>query len=229
MESKKITSGQWWKANRRWLALFAGALALFLIGTLIVLPHVNPKPTAGTRNERTITPTNPAPLDEAPSIGPKTAPVTIIEYADFGCPSCWYWHKSGILDQLRIKYGDKIRFIWRDYAVITLRSSDAAEAGQCANEQGKFWMFHDAVYDHEGNISASDLEAYAAEIGLDMSQFKTCVNSHRYLGRVNAEMAEAFNYGYNGAPFFLINNRPLIGAQPLQIFESMIDPLLAQK
>jgi protein-disulfide isomerase len=228
MESKKITSGQWWKA-RRWLFLITGALALYLIGTLIVLPRVNPKLTAGTRNERTVTPTNPAPLDEAPSIGPRTAPVTIIEYADFGCPSCWYWHKSGILDQLRTKYGDKIRFIWRDYPVITLRSSDAAEAGQCANEQGKFWMFHDAVYDHEGKISASDLEAYAAETGLDMSQFKACVNSHRYLGRVNAEMAEAFNYGYNGAPFFLINKQPLIGAQSLQIFESMIDPMLAQK
>ncbi len=90
-------------------------------------------------------------MDAAPALGPKTAPVTIVEYGDFGCPSCWLWYATGVLDQLRAKYGDQIRFVWRDYAVITLLSPDAAEAGQCANEQGKFWEFHDAVYDHQGS------------------------------------------------------------------------------
>jgi len=222
MGSKKLLSGQRWNGNRIGLYLTAGVIVVLLIGALIIFPRVKPTPAS-------LASTNPAPLDAAPSLGPKTAPVTIIEYADFGCPSCWYWYKSGALDQLRAKYGDKIHFIWRDYPVITLRSSDAAEAGQCANEQGKFWMFHDAVYDHEGKIGADDLEAYASEIGLDMNQFKACVDSHRYRDRVIAETTEAFTHGYNGAPFFLINNRPLIGSLSLQVFESMIDPILAQK
>ena len=60
----------------------------------------------------------------------------------------------GILDQLRAKYGDQIRFVWRDFPVITLLSPKAAEAGQCAHEQGKFWEFHDLVYNHDGAIEA---------------------------------------------------------------------------
>jgi len=97
--------------------LFIGgaALALLIVAVLIILPRLNFKPVV-SRNVQA----NPAPMDAAPALGPKTAPVTIIEYADFGCPSCWYWYKSGVLNQLRAKYGDQIRFVWRDYPVITL-------------------------------------------------------------------------------------------------------------
>jgi protein-disulfide isomerase len=176
-----------------------------------------------------LTATSPAPMQAAPALGPQNAPVTIIEYADFGCPSCWYWYKAGVLDQLRAKYGDQIRFVWRDYAVITLGSPLAAEAGQCANDQGKFWQFHDAVYNNDGAILDGDLHAYATAIGLNMSQFNTCLSSHRYHDRVLAEQTEAFTHGYLGAPFFLINGEPLIGMQPLSAFSTLIDPLLAAK
>jgi protein-disulfide isomerase len=146
------------------------------------------------------------------------------------CPSCWFWYRLGVLNQLRLKYGDQIRFVWRDYPVITLLSPQAAEAGQCANDQGKFWEFHDAVYQHEGAIEASDLEMYAKSVGLDMSQFDKCVSSRRYKDRVNAEQTEAFQHGYNGAPFFLVNNQVLVnGAQPLSVFVTIIDPILAAK
>jgi protein-disulfide isomerase len=203
---------------------------VLVIGIIIVQPRFKPKPAAATMNSQTQMPTDPAPLDDAPSIGPETAPVTIIEYGDFGCPSCWYWYKMGTLDQLRAKYGDQIRFVWRDYPVITLFSRDAAEAGQCANDQGKFWEFHDVVFQNNGAINAGDLKAYATTIGLNMNQFNDCVASRRYRDRVTAEMHEAFNHGYsNGAPFFSINNKLLIGAQPSRVFESLIDPILASR
>ena len=211
---------------RKRLFISGAALALLIVAVLIVLPRLNFKPAVALRNVQASTPTNPAPMDAAPTLGPNTAPVTIIEYGDFGCPSCWLWYKSGVLIQLRAKYEDQVRFVWRDYPVITLRSSDAAEAGQCANEQGKFWEFHDAIYDHLGVIGASDLQAYAAGIGLNMSQFNDCVSSHRYRDRVNAEQTEAFTHGYHGAPFFLVNNQLILGAQPLSVFASFIDPLL---
>lgn len=202
------------------------ALALFVIGALLILWHINFKSFAA--NSAPTATAEPAPMDSAPALGPENAPVTIVEYSDFGCPSCVFWYKLGVLDQLRQKYGDHIRFVWRDYPVITLLSPDAAEAGQCANEQGKFWEFHDAVFEHEGNIKASDLKAYATSIGLNMSQFNECVNSHRYQARVNAEQAEAFNYGYNGAPFFILNDKWIIhGAQQLPVFTKVIDSLLA--
>ena len=187
---------------RKRLFISGGALVLLIVAVLIALPRLNFKPAAASRNVQASISTNPAPMDAAPALGPKTAPVTIVEYGDFGCPSCWLWYATGVLNQLRAKYGDQIRFVWRDYAVITLLSPDAAEAGQCANEQGKFWEFHDAVYDHQAVIGASDLQAYAAAIGLNRSQFNECVSSHRYRDRVIAEQTEAFTYGYNGAPFF---------------------------
>ena len=214
---------------RKRLFISGAALALLIVAVLIVLPHLNFKPAVALRNVQASTSTNPAPMDAAPALGPKNAPVTIVEYADFGCPSCWFWYKSGILNQLRAKYGDQIRFVWRDYPVITLLSPDAAEAGQCANEQGKFWEFHDAVYAHQGAIGASDLQASAAAIGLNISQFNECVSSHRYRDRVIAEQTEAFTHGYNGAPFFLVNNQLLLGGQSLSIFSSIIDPILAAR
>jgi protein-disulfide isomerase len=221
---RKKRNGKW-----KWLFLCLVALGLLIVGTLIISPRLNNKPAALPGLFWTLTPTNPAPMEAAPSLGPKNAPLTIIEYADFGCPSCWYWYKQGTLDQLRLKYGDQIRFVWRDYPVITLLSPRAAEAGQCANEQGKFWEFHDAVYGNNGVIEASYLKAYASAIGLNMNLFDNCVTTRRYKDRVNAEQAEAFNHGYNGAPFFLINKQVLIGPQSLSVFSGVIDPLLAAK
>jgi protein-disulfide isomerase len=205
---------------RKRLSIIVPALVLLGVGVLIIKPYLNfNKPAAASAN--------PAPMDAAPALGPKSAPVTILEYADFGCPSCWVWYKQGVLNQLRSKYGDQIRFVWRDYPVITSLSPRAAEAGQCANEQGKFWQFHDAIYANNGAIEASNLEAYAAAVGLDLGKFDQCVSSRRYKDRVIAEETEAFTHGYNGAPFFLINDKPLIGPQSLDIFSGLIDPLLA--
>ncbi len=169
-------------------------------------------------------------MDAAPSLGPQTAPVTIIEYGDFGCPACWAWHKLGVRDALRARYGDQIRFVWRDFPVITLRSPKAAEAGQCAHEQGRFWEFHDLVYEKEGAFEASDLEPYAAEIGLDMERFNECVTSRRYRNRVNAQQHEAFQRGLPGAPAFIVNDQQMIvGPQRLPVFEDLVDSLLASE
>ena len=215
------------KRHRNRLYLSAAVVGLLILGALIVLPRLNFEPAAVPMNTVLPTPTDVAPLDAAPSLGPKTAPVTIIEYGDFGCPSCVVWHKLGILNELRARYGDQIRFIWRDFPVITLLSPKAAEAGQCAHEQGKFWEFHDLVYERDGAIEASNLEAYAAEIGLDMAQFNDCVTSRRYQDRVNAEQTLGFQFGYVGAPWFIVNGRRLVGLQRLPAFAALIDPLLA--
>jgi len=212
------------KSYRKWLLILIAALGIIVVGTLVVLSLINFRSLVG--NNQPPTRKDPAPMDASPALGPESAPVTIIEYGDFGCPSCWAWHKLGVLDDLRAKYGDQIRFIWRDYPVITLLSPKAAEAGQCAYEQGKFWEFHDAVYENDGNIAASDLEAYAAAIGLDMDQFKECVTTRRYKDRVIAEREEAFDHGFNGSPFFLVNDQILIGPQSLAVFSELIDPLL---
>ena len=168
-------------------------------------------------------------MEAAPALGPATGPVTIVEYADLGCPACWQWHQLDILNQLRAKYGDQIRFVWRDFPVITLLTPKAAEGGQCAHEQGKFWEFHDLVYQRDGAIEASDLQAYAAEIGLNMDQFTDCVTARRYRDRVNAQQHEGFERGLKGAPAFFVNDQRVIGPQRAAVFEEIIDPILAAK
>ena len=212
------------KTSRKWSLIAIAALGIIVVGALVVFPRIDFGSLAG--NNQPPKRTDRAPMAASPALGPESAPVTIIEYGDFGCPSCWAWHKLGVLDDLRAKYTDQIRFIWRDYPVITLLSPKAAEAGQCAHEQGKFWEFHDVVYENDGNIAASDLETYAAAIGLDMDQFNECVTTRRYKDRVIAEREEAFDHGFNGSPFFLVNDQILIGPQSLAVFSELIDPLL---
>ena len=109
--------------------------------------------------------------------------------------------------------------MWRDFPVITLRSPKAAEAGQCVHAQAKFWEFHDIVYAQIGAIDASDLQAYAAEIELDMPQFNDCVTSRRFRERVNAEQHEAFDRGFTGTPAFLVNDQVMIGLQSLSFLQ----------
>ena len=201
--------------------LIVGVLSACAPGTSDSITTAPPAPIS--------TPIDPAPLDAAPSLGPATAPITIIEYADFGCPACWAWYKQDILNKLLAKYGDQIRFVWRDFPVITLLSPKAAEAGQCAHEQGKFWEFHDAAYAHDGAIEATDLKAYAAEIGLNMTQFEDCVTSRRFRDRVNAQQHEGFERKLKGAPGFFVNGQPIIGPQGVQVFADIIDPILASK
>jgi protein-disulfide isomerase len=216
------------KTRSRRLALGV-VLGLIVVGAPIVLLQPISRPAASPTNAEGVAASDPAPLEGAPALGPATAPVTIVEYADFGCPACWQWHNLGILDQLRAKYGDQIRFVWRDFPVITLLSPKAAEAGQCAHEQGKFWEFHDLVYERDGAIEASDLQAYAAEIGLNMDQFNDCVTSRRYRDRVNAQQHEGFERDLKGAPAFFVNAQRVIGPQSATVFEKIIDPILAAK
>ena len=204
-------------------------IGLFIVGALIVLPRLNSGPVAAPTKAAVAVSTEPAPMEAAPALGPATAPVTIIEYADLGCPACWAWYKADVLKQLRAKYGDQIRFVWRDFPVITLLSPKAAEAAQCAHEQGKFWEFHDLVYEQNGAIEESDLQTYAAKIGLDMKQFNECVTSRRYRDRVNAEQHEGFERGLKGAPEFFVNGQHVFGPQGASVFEKIIDPILAAR
>src|ERR1700690_1132650 len=102
---------------RKSLFIQVAVFVLLIVAALIVVWRVDFKSIGALRNGQASTSANPAPMEAAPALGPKNAPVTIIEYGDFGCPSCWFWYKLGVLNQLRAKYGDQIRFVWRDYPV----------------------------------------------------------------------------------------------------------------
>lgn len=170
---------------------------------------------------------SPAQLANDPAIGPASAPVTIVEYADFGCPTCKAWQQAGILKQVLAKYGDKVRFVWRDFPVITADSPKAAEAGRCANDQGKFWPFHDLVYAKAPAISVSNLKTYAAQVGLDTAAFDDCLDSGREAATVQASLSDAEARGFTGTPSFLVNGKVLAGPPSFTELSRIVDTDLA--
>jgi protein-disulfide isomerase len=164
-----------------------------------------------------------------PQIGPRDAPVTIVEFGDYGCPSCLIWAGAGMRQQLLDKYGDKIRFVWADFPVITPESPKAAEAGRCAYDQDKFWEYQDYLYNNYQGIEIAHLKLYAGRIGLDQAMFDQCLDSGVKEAEVNLDFRDAMVRSLHGTPTFLINNEVYIdGMASLDKFATIIDPILAE-
>jgi len=151
------------------------------------------------------------PADSVPDpfLGNETAAVEIVEYGDLGCPACRAWHNTGIREQLVAEYGDQVRFVWRDFPVITPDSPKAAEAAQCAGAQDRFWDYHDYIYEEGSNLRASSLKGYATAIGLDETAFNTCLDQGWMAGKVQANEQAARRLGLRGTPGFTVNGQTL--------------------
>ncbi|MCP4415886.1 MAG: thioredoxin domain-containing protein [Chloroflexi bacterium] len=151
-------------------------------------------------------------------LGITDTPVKIVEFSDFGCPSCRAWHNSGMLEQLQADFGDQISFEFRHFPVITAQSPKAAEAAQCAAAQGAFWQYHDYVYEEtpQAALSVNQLKSYATAVGLDQASFDNCLDSDKYESYVRRDWQAALDVGARGTPTFLIN-----GQQASPTYQSM--------
>lgn len=170
-------------------------------------------------------------LFDDPAIGPASAPVQLVEFSDFNCPSCRQWHNMGVVEAMVERYGDQFRFIWRDYPIITPDSPRAAQAAQCAYDQGDdaFWAYHDYLYEQASSYTANALKRYAAEVGLDTEAFNTCLDSERHVATVEHDMRDARSYLFQGTPSFVLNGQPLIGPPDADYLAELIDEILAGK
>jgi protein-disulfide isomerase len=165
--------------------------------------------------------------DDDPSIGPANAPVTIIEFSDYQCPYCQVWYKQ-VYKQLMAQYPDQIRFVYRDLPLpMHPEAVPAAEAAECAGEQGKYFQYHDALFEQKYGLNRDAYEQYASDLGLDLSAFTACLDSGKYQAEIQADASDATNAGITGTPSFVVNGRLLIGALPLSDFTSVIDQELA--
>ncbi len=169
-------------------------------------------------------------IDDDPILGPEDAPITIIEFSDFQCPYCQRWHDQ-VWKQLKQAYPDQIRLVYRDFPLYSIHpeAEPAAVSANCAHEQGKYWDFHNLLFSGSKELSASTYQAFAAEIGLDMDQFNQCVSSNKYQEEVKADFDYASQLGVQSTPTFFINGIALIGAQPYEVFQQVIDLELAGK
>jgi protein-disulfide isomerase len=105
---------------------------------------------------------------------------------------------------------------------------DAAKAGRCAGEQDKFWQFHDALFTDQAKLEVNDLKATAKKIGLDSARFDSCFDKGKYEAGIRKDMAEGSALGVTGTPTFFINGRELVGAQPVEKFNEIIDDEIAR-
>ncbi len=162
-------------------------------------------------------------------LGNPNAPVTIIEYGAYSCTSCRAWHKAGIINQILAKYPDKVRFIFRDFPVITPPYDRMAAAlAQCALDQGqdRFWIFHNALYEQaDARNSQEDLIKLGGQVGLDMNQLKACAKANTYQSLVQDEESQAHRLGLPGTPSFLVNDQPIFNASP-EILEAAVQRAL---
>lgn len=170
-------------------------------------------------------PSLPAVVAEEISKGPAEAPVTIVEYGDFNCPSCRAYYQLGIIDQVLAQYPGEVRFVWRHFPVITPSSPDLAEAAECAADQGAFWAFHDLLFD-AAPTGRGQMIGFAEQLGLDTEAFSQCFESRGYRDAVEDQMREAFGLGFRGTPSFMINDTPLAGPPTFEYLISVVEDQL---
>jgi protein-disulfide isomerase len=165
---------------------------------------------------------------DRPAKGPAGAPVEIIEFSDFQCPFCL--NAFPTVNQVLATYGDRVRLIYRHYPLENhTRARPAAEASQCAHEQGKFWEFHDRLFGNQALLSDADLKEHATQLGLNVTQFNACYESQKYKADVDTDIRDGNEAGVSGTPAFFINGRMLSGAQPFAAFKRIIDEELNTK
>ncbi len=163
-------------------------------------------------------------VDDDPYLGPQDAPVTIIEFSDFECPYCVRFYRDTLVPLLET-FPQQIRFVYRDFPLVNIHPNarPAAEAAQCAFSQGKFWEFHNGIFQNQSRLGEALYLQLAVELGLDQAEFELCINSGQFADEVTADMNAARELGITGSPTFFINGRPLVGAQPLQAFVAIIE------
>lgn len=153
-----------------------------------------------------------------PELGNPNAPVTIIEYGAYSCPSCRAWHQAGVINQILAKYPDKVKFIFRDFPVITPQYDRMAAAlAHCVLDQGqdRFWAFHNTLYERaDSGSSQDDLIRLAGQVGADTGQLTTCAQAQTYQSFVQSEEEDARRLGLPGTPSFLVNDQPIFNASP---------------
>jgi protein-disulfide isomerase len=154
--------------------------------------------------------------------GNEQAPITIVEFSDFECNFCS--RASATLKRVESTYGDKVRVVFRDYPLPIHRGATrAAEAAQCAGDQGKFWEMHDRLFAKGGAIAETDLRKFANEAGVDGVAFEQCLSSGKHTATWKASQEEGARLGVASTPTFFINGRMISGAMPYETFAKVID------
>lgn len=229
--------------KRRWTIFFGTLLLLFVVGIgafvrqtyvyyrAIKSSQVNPlfdrKLESSWSRLKANTQVTSADLarlapEGSPTLGSAKEAVTVVEFLDFDCPYCQ--QSFGPLREIMQKYQDRVRLVIRDFPVEelhpnTLRNSLAA---RCANEQGKFWAYHDKLFADQAHHEETDLKRYALEVGLDVAKFNACYGSRKYESAIQQDLSDGLQAGVEGTPTFFFNGLRVQGALDFATLEFLI-------
>ncbi|MEW6329226.1 MAG: DsbA family protein [Candidatus Micrarchaeota archaeon] len=154
--------------------------------------------------------------------GDASAQITIVEYSDFQCPFCG--RSVPTVEKILEDYDGKVKLYFKHFPLgFHQYAQKAAEASECAGDQGKFWEYHDKLFANQQALTTTDLKKYATDLGLDAAKFNTCLDTGAKASVVQADFAEGSANGVGGTPTFFINGKEVVGAQPYDAFKTVID------
>ncbi|MEK7138628.1 MAG: DsbA family protein [Patescibacteria group bacterium] len=207
--------------------------SIIIAGLLISLSvlYTSGLPKSANVKEAVIGPKEVA-VDDDAFLGNKNASVVLVEFSDFQCPFCrTFWRDT--LPLIKSEYIDtgKVKFVYRDFPLsFHPGAMPAAQAAECAEEQGKFWEMHDKIFSEQDKLGSgtvqfdsNDLKKWAGEVGLDMPKFNSCFDSQKHGDEISKDQSDGQAAGVNGTPTIFVNGQPIVGAQPFSAFKALID------
>lgn len=165
-------------------------------------------------------------VDANPRQGPEDAPVTIVEFGDFRCGFCGRFARE-TMKPLLAQYEGRVRFVYRNFIIFGQLSYEAALAAECAEDQEKYWEYHDLLFENQQALTTEMFSTLASDLALDMDAFTTCFESQAHRQAITDDVVYSESLGLTGTPTFFINGRLVSGAQPIDVFQRIIDEELA--
>lgn len=222
--------------GKGWVML--GGLALVIVVAAgvayLALGAAGPDGSGGAGTESASSGTGPGEALPPPTLGGEDAPVTMVEYSDFQCPYCGQFAREvepELIEQY-VKDGT-LKIEWRDFPSFGQESVNAALAAREAQEQGRFWEYHEVLYENQGSMNSGvfsddNLVGYAKEAGVDPEKLEESLTSSELEPAVSRDFEKGQSLGITGTPTFIINGRTVVGAQPKEKFEQVIEKAAAE-
>jgi len=165
-------------------------------------------------------------LEGSPSLGPEDAPVTLVEFTDFECSYCA--RLAPVIEEVHKAFPEKVRIVYKNFPLRNHRFAvQAALAALAAQEQGKFWPFHDRLFQNYNQLNPQKIEEIRQELGLDAERFNARMNDPALKDLIRRDLQEGNDAGVNGTPTVFINGKQYRGQRSLEAFREAIQATLA--
>ncbi len=162
-----------------------------------------------------------------PSLGNPSAPVKIVEFADFQCP--YSKEASTTLRELALKYPNEVYYVYRDFPLTEIHplSQKAAEAGECADDQGKFWEYHDKLYQNQSRLDDDSFVQFAMQLNMNVKRFEGCLSSGQHTDEVIEDYLDGLEASVRGTPTFFLNGNRIAGSIPADVLDDLVQSILS--